>query len=386
LWRFCTDVRVEETALIEPMHQAVRHEVADQPGVLLAIHDWSTLSFGTHPSKTDRATLTHAHDVGYDLSTVLIVRAGDGAPIAPVLVALTTADGVKSTRDDAPAADLCHIDQVLGDMRYVHDLDFGTTVVHVIDREADSVNHWRQWSADGHLAVVRGDDRTVLRAGQETLLLAVAAGLRRDDAFQEAGAALYRGRKARLFVAEVEVVLHRAGKRNQGKKKIAIPGPPLPLRLVVTEVRDLQGRVLARWLLLSNVPATLADAAMIARWYYFRWRIESLHKLLKKAGWQLESWLQRNGERLLIKLLVAFGACASIWALERRHDAASEALQQLLMTLSGRQTKRRQPITTSGMLAGLWVLQSAVGPLARHGPEKLNAMLAEHLPLFATDQ
>jgi hypothetical protein len=271
-------------------------------------------------------------------------------------------------------------------MRYVHDLDFGTTVVHVIDREADSVNHWRQWSADGHLAVVRGDDRTVLRAGQETLLLAVAAGLRRDDAFQEAGAALYRGRKARLFVAEVEVVLHRAGKRNQGKKKIAIPGPPLPLRLVVTEVRDLQGRVLARWLLLSNVPATLADAAMIARWYYFRWRIESLHKLLKKAGWQLESWLQRNGERLLIKLLVAFGACASIWALERRHDAASEALQQLLMTLSGRQTKRRQPITTSGMLAGLWVLQSAVGPLARHGPEKLNAMLAEHLPLFATDQ
>jgi hypothetical protein len=386
LWRFCTDVRVEETALIEPMHQAVRHEVADQPGVLLAIHDWSTLSFGTHPSKTDRATLTHAHDVGYDLSTVLIVRASDGAPIAPVLVALTTADGVKSTRDDAPAADLCHIDQVLGDMRYVHDLDFGTTVVHVIDREADSVNHWRQWSADGHLAVVRGDDRTVLRAGQETLLLAVAAGLRRDDAFQEAGAALYRGRKARLFVAEVEVVLHRAGKRNQGKKKIAIPGPPLPLRLVVTEVRDLQGRVLARWLLLSNVPATLADAAMIARWYYFRWRIESLHKLLKKAGWQLESWLQRNGERLLIKLLVAFGACASIWALERRHDAASEALQQLLMTLSGRQTKRRQPITTSGMLAGLWVLQSAVGPLARHGPEKLNAMLAEHLPLFATDQ
>ena len=56
LWRFCMDARVEETALIEPMHQAIRQEVAEQLGVLLAIHDWSTLSYGGHPSKTDRAT------------------------------------------------------------------------------------------------------------------------------------------------------------------------------------------------------------------------------------------------------------------------------------------------------------------------------------------
>jgi hypothetical protein len=384
LWRFCTHPRVEGSALIEPMHEAIRQELPSRSGVLLAIHDWSTLSFGGHPSKTDRATLTHAHDVGYDLASILMVRGDDGAPIAPALVSLTTADGVLSTRDDAPAADTCHIDQIGGDMRYVRDLGLDATVVHVIDREADSVNHWRQWSVDGHLALVRADDRKVLRAGQETSLRAVAERWHRDDAFQDAGAALYRGRKARLFVAEVEVVLHRPGKRNEGKKKRAIPGPPLPLRLVVTEVRDLKGRVLARWLLLTNVPAELADATTIAHWYYYRWRIESLHKLLKRAGWQLESWLQRDGQRLLIKLLIAFGACAAIWALERRHDAESEAFQRLLMELSGRQTKRGRAITTSGLLAGLWVLQGALGPLARHGPEALNAMLEDHLPLFAT--
>jgi len=385
LWRFCTDPRVEEAALIEPMHEAVRREVVDRPGVLLAIHDWSTLSFGGHPSKTDRATLTHAHDVGYDLATVLIVRGDDGAPIAPVMVALTTADGVLSTRDNdnAPPADTCHIDQIHYDMCHVRALGFGATVVHVIDREADSVNHWRQWSADGHLALVRGDDRKVLCQGEATSLLAIAERLHRDGAFKDAGAASYHGRKARLFVSEAEVVLHRPGKRNQGKKKVEIPGPPLPLRLIVTEVRDLEGRVLARWLLLTNVPEGLADAATIALWYYFRWRIEGLHKLLKSAGWQLESWLQRDGRRLLLKLLIALGACASIWALERRHDAESVAFQKLLMELSGRQTKRDREITTSGMLAGLWVLQSALGPLARHGPERLNAMLDHYLPLFA---
>jgi hypothetical protein len=383
LWRFCIDPRVEESALIEPMHEAVRQELAVRPGVLLAVHDWSTLSFGKHPSKTDRLTLTHATDVGYDLATVLVVRGGDGAPIAPIAVSLTTADGVLSTRDDAPPADTSHIDQVRGAMGYVRDLGFDATVVHVIDREADSVNHWRQWVADGHLALVRADDRKVLCEGRETALSAVAEGLR-DGGFADAGDALYHGRKARLFVAEAAVVLHRPGKRNQGKKKVEVPGPPLPLRLIVTEVRDHEGRVLARWLLLTNVPAECADAATIARWYYFRWGIESLHKLVKKAGWQLEGWLQRKGERLLIKLLIALGACTSIWDLERRPDAKSEAFKGLLMQLSGRQTKRNRPVTTSGLLAGLWVLLGALGPLCRHGLESLKGMLADHLPLFAT--
>jgi hypothetical protein len=383
LWRFCSDSRVEVSALIEPMHELIRRELADRPGILLAVHDWSTLSFGGHPSKTDRVKLTHASDVGYDLATVLVVRGDDGAPIAPALVSLTTAEGVLSTRDDAMAADLCHIDQVREAMGFVRDLRFDTTVVHVIDREADSVNHWRQWSADGHLALVRADDRKVLCDGQETSLVAVAERLREEGCFKDAGAARYHGRLARLYVAETEVVLHRPGKRNEGNKKIEIPGPPLPLRLVVTEVRDSKGHVLARWLLLTNVPAALADAATIAMWYYFRWRIESLHKLLKSAGWELEHWLQCNGERLLIKLMLALGACVSIWALERRSDAQSEAFKKLLMELSGRQTKQRRPITTSGLLAGLWVIQCGVELLARHGPDELNAMLENHLPNFA---
>ncbi len=383
LWRFSVDPRLEVAALIEPMHDLIRHEMAERPGVLLAIHDWSTLSFGGHACKTDRVELTHAKDVGYDLATVLMVRGDDGAPIAPALVSLTTAEGVISTRDDAPAADLCHIDQVREAMRYVDGLKFNTPLVHVIDREADSVNHWRQWSADGHLALVRADDRKVLCAGQETSLVAIADRLHQEDAFKDTGTARYHGRSARLYVAETEVILHRPGKRNVGKKKIEIPGPPLPLRLVVTEVRDSKGRVLARWLLLTNVPAALGDTATIARWYYFRWRIETYHKLLKGAGWQLESWLQRDGQGLLVKLMLALGACASIWALERRRDAEAEAFKKLLMQLSGRQTKRNREVTTSGLLAGLWVLQCAVGPLARHGPDELNAMLENYLPAFA---
>ena len=312
-----------------------------------------------------------------------MVRGEDGAPIAPAAVSLTAAHAVYSTREEPSAAGTSHLDQVLPAMRYARGRDFGAAVIHVIDREADSVNHWRQWEADGHRALVRADDRKVLSGGRETSPLAPADGLRRRGALVDAGGALYHGRKARLFVAEAAVILHRPGKRDAGAKKVESPGPPLPLRLVVTEVRDLKGRVLARWPLLTNAPVESGAAAAVARWYHFRWRIEGLHKLLKSAGWQLESWLQRDGQRVLRKLLIALAACASVWALERRHDAGSEGFKALLMQLSGRQVKPGVPVTTSGRLAGLWVLQGALGPLARHGPDTLESMLEDHLPRFA---
>jgi hypothetical protein len=378
LWRFCRDPKGEYPALIEPLIQRVRQET-DPQEVLLSIHDWSTLGFGTHKSKEDRRTITHDNDVGYDLATALIVRARDGAPIAPVSVNLATADEILST-EPSPVADVAHIDQILPRMELVRSLKLTKKIVHVIDREADSVGHWRAWTAAGHQALVRGDDRLVLHNDQERKLTEIAEELKDTGQLKEAGEALYHGRKAWRFVGESAVVLHRPAKRREGNVQREIPGEPVSLRLVVVELRDAKGRVLSRWLLLTNVSEDDADAATIGLWYYFRWRIETMHKLLKSAGWDLESWLQQTGERLLRKMLLAFAACVEVWALERREDESSHAIKELLMALSGRQTKARQPITTSGLLAGLWVLQQAATRLSRESP---NEILKQHLPLFA---
>ena len=382
LWRFCDNRRVAFPALIAPLIQRVRDEMPTS-GVLLAIADWSTLAFPTHASKTDRRQLTHAQDIGYDLATVLLVRGSDGAPLAPVSVSLTTDTAVLSTRPE-PVADLPHIDQIRPQMDFVASLAFDRPVVHVIDREADSVGHWRNWTAAGYWALVRADDRVVRHAGRERKLVAVADELRATGGLVAAGEVRYRGRRAWRYVGEAAVVLHRPAKRRENGRQRDIPGPPLPLRLVVAELRDDTGRVLARWLLLTNVPVEHGDAATVATWYYWRWRIESLHKLLKSGGWELESWLQRNGPRLLRKLLVALAAVTEVWALERRDDAASTAFKTLLVRLSGRQTKRRRPITTTALLAGLWVMQQAAGWLRQDGPDDPNTLLQQHLPLFAT--
>lgn len=94
-------------------------------------------------------------------------------------------------------------------MDVVAALHLGADVVHVIDREADSVGHWRDWSAAGYRVLVRAGDRVVRHDGRGRKLVGVADELRGGGGLRPAGEALYRGRKAWRFVGETDVVLHR---------------------------------------------------------------------------------------------------------------------------------------------------------------------------------
>ena len=167
--------------------------------------------------------------------------------------------------------------------------------MHVIDREADALASYRDWPAAGRHFLVRAKDgRKVRWQGQEQSLAEVAGQL----PLRRCREVRYRGQRAVQHVAETEVVLDRPAwrHRRRGGPLInqRVPGPPLTLRLVVSRVCDASGRTLAVWYLLTNLPATVAtDTA--ALWYYWRWRIESLFKLFKSAGHQVEHWQQQGG-------------------------------------------------------------------------------------------
>lgn len=134
-------------------------------------------------------------------------------------------------------------------------------------------------------------------------------------------------------------------------------GVALPLRLVVSEVRAADGSVLATWLLLTNVPATVS-ASEIALWYYWRWRVESYFKLLKGAGLHLEHWQQETAAALAKRLLVASMACVVVWRVSRSEAPEAAEVRRLLVRLSGRQMKWGVESTEPALLAGLWVLLS----------------------------
>jgi hypothetical protein len=113
------------------------------------------------------------------------------------------------------------------------------------------------------------------------------------------------------------------------------------------------------------------DTATVALWYYWRWRIESLFKLLKGAGQQLEHWKQADGEAIAKRRVVAAMACALVWRLERQAAAEAAALRSLLVRLSGRQMKWGKDSTAPALLAGLWALLAMLEALKQHSVEEL---------------
>ena len=106
--------------------------------------------------------------------------------------------------------------------------------------------------------------------------------------------------------------------------------------------------------LLTNVPADV-EAARVALWYYWRWRMESYHKLLKGAGQQVEAWQQESAAAVARRLLVASMACVVVWQVARLDGAAGGRVAGGLVRLSGRQMRGRG-FTRPALLAGLWVL------------------------------
>jgi hypothetical protein len=370
--RFLKNERVTLPRLIEPLHQVARQwrrQAADAWG--LVVHDWSALKYPGHARKTDQTRLSHRKDRGYELTSLLLVDGRNGDPVAPLELRLRAARTSYSTRQPTPKGKTFRIDAVLPSMQAVAGLELGKTLVHVIDREADALAQYRDWQAAGQYFLVRAKGgRKVRWRGQERSLADVAGQL----PLRRCRAVTYRGQTAVQRVAETAVVLDRPAwrHRRRGGQLVneRVPGPPLTLRLVVSRVCDASGRTLAVWYLLTNLPATV-DTATVALWYYWRWRIESLFKLLKSAGPQVEHWQQHNGEALAKRLLVAAMACTVIWRLAREPSAEAETLRKLLIRLSGRQMKYGQQHTVPALLAGLWVLLAALEALEEQSVEEL---------------
>lgn len=384
-WRFLNNDRVALDALAEPLRAAGRTGLSGSAAAVgLLVHDWSMLSFGGHASKSDRLRRTHEHDVGYELSAALLVDASAGVPLAPMLMHLRSASTLHSTEPAPPSESTPHVDQVAATMQASRRWGLSKPLVHVIDREGDSLGHWRQWDQAGELFLTRSDDRCVLWEGREQKLSEVVRSLSKRDAFGEACAVDYRGKPALQSVAQTTVTLHRPAKTRIDGRQTSVPGEPMELRLIVSRVCDERGRVLATWLLLSNVPATLADAATLALWYYWRWRIESFFKLLKSHGQAVEQWLQRSADALARRLLIAAMACVCVWQLQSREDPPAQRMKQLLVRLSGRQTKRKRPHTAPALLAGLFVLLPMLALLEAHDGDlsALTSLAQQTLPFL----
>jgi hypothetical protein len=345
----------------------------------LVVHDWSHLDYTTHTRKSDRRVGDNAGEIGYDAHVALAVSDTAGQPLAPIYLGLQAAPGVYDSRYLTVQKPVSNLDGLQSVFDSVRDLGWTRPAVHIIDREADSVGHFRAWQQGKHLFLVRADaNRLVLHEGQERSLDAVVAQLQ-QGAFHYSRDVDYHGKPARQEIAEAAVVLHGDAYQNRvvdGKKaKRRIRGVPLALRLVISRVYSLDGELLATWLLFTNVPPEVT-AAEVALWYYWRWRIESYFKLLKSAGLEVEHWQQETAAAIARRILVAAMACALVWQIARNPTPEGSALRVLLVRLSGRQMGHGVEYTEPALLAGLWVLLAMREALEQYSVAELQRLAA----------
>jgi hypothetical protein len=372
-WRFFNNQAVTPASLATPLREAVRRALdASRSDYVLVPLDWSKIDYRRHGSKADRRGFCNPGEAGYALTAALAVDAATGDPLGPLELELDAADGTRTTRGDGVRPSTHYLEQATPLMDASAGWGLPRRPVFVMDREYDSLEHYRAWHAKGHLFLVRADAGRRLRwEGRSALIDEVVEGLRRAGAFTKTREVTYHGRPMAQFVAEAAVVLDRpAWKHKADGTRKRINGPPLPLRLVVAEVRDEVGEVVATWLLLTNMPADV-PAAEVALWYYWRWRVESTFKLLKSAGVELERWQQETAAAILRRLLVACMACVTVWHLEANPTPAAAACRELLVRLSGRLTKRSRPGPSPPLLAGLRTLLVIQDVLAGYPVEQL---------------
>jgi hypothetical protein len=317
--------------------------------------DWSKIDYKKHTAKQDVVQISNKQDIGYDLTTQLLVNAQTGQPLAPIQMQLKTALGVLSTATPEPQVHEHHLEQVLPLMREADAVQFSAQLVHVIDREADSVFRLRQWNAAGFILLVRCDDDRIVRwRGEHVNIYEIRAQLEADGMFRPSRNVTIKGKPGVQYVAETEIILDRPARRKDNGKSVPVPGEAITLRLVIAKVIDpVTGKELSTWHLLTNISADEASAETVALWYYWRWHIESYFKLMKSGGQELEHWQQESGLAILKRLLVA--SVAVVWSLQQDTSTESEEFKRVLVRLSGKRLKRGHPPTPGILLSGLFV-------------------------------
>jgi len=373
-WRFYQNESVSLSKLQEPLTVAAHQGIlAHCMNFALCVHDWSRLSY-KHANKPDTYAITHDTDIGYDLQTSLIISDQTGQPLAPVAQRLVSSEGSFATYQEANPQPIVqnHLDEVSDCIQFLGGQGFAKPLVHLIDREGDSIGHIRRWEATGSHWLVRVKDNPKVDYQAKPMACKTVA---QELAFSKTREVRYQGQTYWQWVAETDVTLTRPAKPSQKKsKKPAVPGIPVAARLVVSRVLSDEGDVLAEWLLLTNVKDV--DASTIALWYYWRWQIECFFKLVKSAGHHLESWQQESAMAIAKRLLVASMACVTVWAIAADKSKEAAELRLFLIKLSGRQMRHKKEFTNPALLSGLWVFLSMLEIMDAYSQEELDSLKA----------
>jgi len=135
-------------------------------------------------------------------------------------------------------------------------------LVHIIDREADSIGHIRQWEDENMKWLTRSRSTSTVEYQGESMRCSLVAD---QLEFIKNRQVDYKGKKCWQWIAETPIRIVRKAKPSQKKKKKpSVNGCPVDAKLVVCQIMDKKNNILSTWLLITNVQDEKAET--IALW------------------------------------------------------------------------------------------------------------------------
>jgi len=367
-YRFFNNPNVSTKELFKPIEDNLKDETDNQcDKYLLAMSDWSHLDYKKHKSKSELKSENRKDTcmkIGYDLQTTIAVSDRTGEPIAPMVHNLKTSDTVYSTYDDNIDMKLTHLEELASRAKYI-DTNFKSKdkqIVHIVDREADSIAFMRALADSSSLFILRGKGNSKVQ--YTDIITKTKIDINQSDLANKLPLGnlvkeiIYKKKKVTIFANECDIAITRDATKmtmqDNGKRKlIKTKGKSVKARFIVERLVDDKNEIVATWLLISNVNDKDITAGTIATWYYYRWKIESYFKLLKSSGFNLEQWQQTKPEALFKRLLVVSQSCMLVWKIANDNSANALKLREILIELSGKQIQRGVDFTYPALLKGL---------------------------------
>ena len=322
-YRFLSNDRVNEMAILAGHFQATRERFATTDGPILVLHDTTEFSYTRESKKAigmlykscgrkDKNGRPRLHTVcGILMHSSLAVTA-EGLPLGLAAIKFWTRSKFKGTNALKKRVNPTRVPiEGKESVRWLENLRQSTELleepsrcVHIGDRESDIYELFCAAQESGTKFLVRTCVDRLAGDGRHT----IAAAMRRIKvkAIHEVEV---RDAKGTVSKTTVHVKYHRLWVHPPiGKQQ---EYPPLMLTVIYAkEASTPRGREKIDWKLITNLPVrSRKDAVEKLAWYAMRWRIETFHKILK-SGCRAEASKLRTAERIA-NLIAVF--CILSW-------------------------------------------------------------------------
>ena len=361
-WRFLNNSSVSTEALFEPIIDTLKTEIDKQcDKFVLAMTDWSHIDYKYHSSKKELSSEKRKTGVkkGLDLQTTLAVSDITGEPIAPIAHNLKSDKKFYSTYDKNIKLGTTHLEELTHRAKWIQEnLITNKQIVHIVDRESDSVAFMRDLIDIGELFLLRVKNSSKVYYPKEDIDVKQGELADKLALGREVKSIQYKNKKVKIYVNECDIEIKRDATKfivqADGKKKLQkTVGKTIKARFVIERLVDEKQKVVAQWLLVTNILDESVTKEMLATWYYYRWKIESYFKLLKSSGFNMEEWQQREPIALFRRLLVVSYSCVLVWKIANDNSRNGKKIREFLVLLSGRLVEKGKEFTHPALLAGL---------------------------------